>query len=148
MFVKSEAMGDFGFAVPYFSRPVEGEAGLMELVDPTQQMPLWLYNFLSVEVKAQIWVDDVEKQTLTLGPYQDEPKALGSSESFYQAHGLILTCLPEFQNLASQPVVAWFPRDATIAVKVEFSTGIKTVPLVGRFRFASEADAADWTTVM
>lgn len=144
MFTKGEGMGDIGMIIPFFSRPTS-EPGLFELVDPSQQMHLWIFNFSSHSFTVRLWADGVEKQSYTLGPGTKEARVIGCDGSS-QIQALILTCLPEFQNLADNPIVVILTGETAKEIKAEFQdqvTGEKT-PLTSRFRFASPENAVPW----
>jgi hypothetical protein len=96
--------------LPMNQRPSVAEDGtpVMELEDPSQQIPLWAFNQMDRAVKLELFADGVPKQTVILPP-----------KAYQQV--LIMTCLPEFHNMAGNPMVAWFERTGCVRIKARFS---------------------------
>lgn len=91
-------------------RPSVAEDGtlVMELEDPSQQIPLWAFNQMDRAVRLELFADGTPKQTVILPP--------GAHQQV-----LIMTCLPEFRGMAENEIVAWFERTGAVRIKAVFS---------------------------
>ena len=144
MFKRSEGMGDVVLTAPLFSRPIT--SGVMELIDPSQQVPLWIFNFSDYSVKVKLFADGRAKQGYTLGPHDDNAESTGGDGSS-QISALILVCRPEFENMSDNPMVVFFRPNQVRTIKAECEV-VPSGPRVAlklRYYFATPENATPWT---
>ena len=136
-----KTVGNLGIHVPFGSRQLKVEdsrISVMELVDPSRQAAVYAYNSTGEELQVTIFVDGVEKQTFTM-----------KDQTPLQV--LIMSCLPEFQSLGSNPLATWFARTESVTIKAAFSlidnpsngTVISVI-----YRWAPKGQEVPWSEAM
>lgn len=95
--------------VPHFSFRTSEEGALVSefvLTDPTQQMPLYVFNQSEFQVGLKLFANGIEKESFELSPHSEQ-------------HALIITCLAEFKNMADNEIVVWIERTQPVTIKTE-----------------------------